>query len=428
MDIKVEGGQTLSGKIVPSGSKNAAVALLPASLIFEKEVTFENVPDISDINRLVDILEKFGSYINWDKKNCIMRVDNSKLSFKNLDKNDLGNMKGTSLLWGPMLTRFGKVEFDDLPGGCTLGIRRLDAHYNAFKDLGVKVEETPNSVKMDARRAVGREIWLTEMSVTATENVVLLALGIKGTTRIIGAASEPHVQDLCNFLVTCGAEINGIGSSILEIVGGRKMKPTRYKIVSDHHEITTFLAMGAATGGEIFVDDVPLHIMKNAINIFKIFGVAVEKKDNGLIVKKNQMIEVIGNGKYFSEIKAQPWPGLPVDSLPLFIPLALAAQKGQVMFHNWMYESGLFWTSELTKLGANIILADPHRVIVTSGNKLRGATLEAPYIIRAVVAMVMSAMVSSGESTILNADALYRGHPKFAENLKKIGAKVEIVN
>lgn len=428
MNIEVKGKQVLSGEICPSGSKNSAVALIPATILFDKKVVLENIPDITDVDKLVAIMRKFGSKIVWDKKKKVMEIDNSKLSFKKLDKEDLGNMRGTSLLWGPMLARFKKINFNELPGGCTLGFRPFGAHYRAFRDLGVKVKETNHRVGMDASEAKPTEIWLTQMSPTATENVVMLATGLKGRTRIIGAASEPQVQDLCNFLIKCGAKIRGVGSNLLEIEGGIALSPSKHRLLSDHYEIATFLALGAATGGEIRVCDAIPEFFKPISSVFSKFGVNIEYEDDVAIVRANQKITIKTEeerGTLF--IKAQPWPALPVDMLPLFIPLALVADKGQVLFHNWMYEAGLFWTTELQKLGANVVIADPHRVMVTAGSKLHSATLEAPYIIRAVVAMVMAAMIADGKSLILNADVLYRGHPHFAENLKKLGAVIKEV-
>ena len=429
MNIKVKGGQILSGEITPSGSKNSAVALIPASILFDKEILLENIPDITDVQKLTDILMKLGSKITWNKDDRSMLIDNSNLSFEKMQKEDVGTMKGTSLLWGPMMARFGKVIFDDLPRGCTLGVRPLDPQYKAFRDLGAMVEENLTSVKMDATNARSGEIWLDEMSPTATENVVMLSTSLPGKTRIIGAASEPQVQDLCEFLVKCGAKINGIGSSILEVEGGIKLTPKKHRIYPDHYEIAAFMAMVAATGGTLKVNEAMPGKLNNIINVFKKFGLETEYQNDAILLRGGQNININSDhaGKTLT-VRAQPWPALPVDLLPIFIPLALSAKTGQVLFHNWMYEAGLFWTSELTKLGANIIMADPHRIIVTAGNKLFGTTLEAPYIIRAVVSMVMAAMIAEGESVILNADALYRGHPHFSENLRKLGARIEEVS
>lgn len=426
MNIKVRGGQVLSGTINSSGYKNSVVSLIPASILFDKPVTFTNVPKISDVDKLISVLAKLGSKITRDEEGGKITLDNSKIRFEELNKDDLGNMKGISLLWGPMLARFGKVKFTELPGGCTLGFRTLTPHYQAFIDLGVSVAEDRHSAKMDASHAEGKEIFLTEMSPTATENVIMLAMGLKGTTRIVGAASEPQVQDLCNFLVSCGARIGGIASSILEIEGRSQLIPNEHRIIADDHEVATFLAMGASTGGRVKVNNVNKWTFEPVKRTFESFGVNIEYDGNSVIVDENQDLKIkVEKGRGYLLVKPRPWPGLLVDNLPIFIPLALAAKEGQVLFHNWMYEGGLFWVSELQKLGANIILADPHRVIVTSGSKLYADTLEAPYIIRAVVAMVMSAMIAEGETTILNADSLYRGHPDFAGNLRRLGAKIE---
>jgi UDP-N-acetylglucosamine 1-carboxyvinyltransferase len=426
MNIRVQGGQVLSGEITPSGSKNSAVCLIPATILFDRPVTLKNIPDITDVDRLVAILKDLGSTIKWNKEKNSLYIDNSKLIYNPILKENVGNMRGTSLLWGPMLARFGKVSFEELPGGCTLGIRTLGPHYDAFQALGVYIHLTSQSVSMDAKTAMSSTVWLTEMSPTVTENVVMLASQLKGKTTIIGAASEPQVQDLCQFLILSGAKISGVGSSTLIIEGTSKLKPpAEYEIFSDHYEIATFLALGATTGGEIRVNNALPNLFGHIDHVFSKFSINVEYKNNTAMVRGGQKIKIGIESNGTLDVKAQPWPGLPVDMLPLFIPIALSAKKGSVLFHNWMYESGLFWTSELAKLGANIIMADPHRVIINAGNKLMGAKLEAPYIIRAVVAMAMCAMIAKGETTILNADALYRGHPNFAKNLQKLGAKIE---
>jgi UDP-N-acetylglucosamine 1-carboxyvinyltransferase len=415
MDIKVKGGQVLSGEIIPSGSKNSAVAILPATLMFDKPLVLKNIPDITDVVKLISIMQKMGSKIDWNRQKKEMKIDNSKLSFDEVEQEDWNTMRGTSLLWGPMLARFGKVDFGGFPGGCTLGYRTLSPHYNAFKAMGVKIEDSEKGIKMNASGAHANEFWLTEMSPTATENAVMLAVSVKGISKIIGAASEPQVQDLCGFLNMAGAKISGVGSSVLTVDGGGYLKPVEYKLFSDHYEIATFLALGAITGGEVKVYNAEPELFVKINEVFNSFSIDIGYKDDTAIVEKGQKIKIkVNEGRNLLTVKAQPWPGLPVDLLPLFIPLAIAARSGQVLFHNWMYEAGLFWTSELAKLGANIVMCDPHRIMVLSGNHLKGDTLEAPYIIRAVTAMVMAAMISEGQSLILNADVLYRGHPEFS--------------
>lgn len=429
MNIRIQGGQKLNGVIKPSGSKNSAVSIIPSTLMFDTPVTLMNVPEITDVNKLIAIMQKLGSKIDWQKKEGVMKIDNRKISFEKVTRDDWNAMRGISLLWGPMLARFGKVDFGGLPGGCTLGFRTLSPHYKAFEDLGVEVKEGENGIRMDAARAKAGSIWLREMSPTATENAIMLALSLKGNTQIYGAASEPQVQDLCMFLNNAGAHISGVSSSILNIEGGNTLRKVEYAMFSDHYEIATFLAMAAITGGRIEVQNSQPELFEHINYIFSRFGVVVDYHKTTAVVEANQKIRVIpeDSGRNYLSIKAQPWPSLPVDLLPIYIPISLKAKSGVTLFHNWMYDSGLFWTSELTKLGANIIMCDPHRIITIAGEKLRGATIEAPYIIRAVVSMVLACMIAEGESTILNADALYRGHPYFAENLQKLGAKIEEV-
>ena len=311
MNIKIKGGQVVSGEITPSGSKNSAVAIIPSTILFDKPVTLENVPSISDVERLVKIMEKLGSKINWNKEKCTMQIDNSNFRFDDLDKDDLGNMKGTSLLWGPMLARFSHVDFKDLPGGCTLGIRPLDAHYEAFKDLGVKIEETVGSVKMSASKALAKNIWLVEMSPTATENVITLATKLKGKTTITGAASEPQVQDLCNFLIKSGAKISGVGSNIIEIEGGHKLNPVKHSLLSDHYEITTFLALAAVTGGKIRIKNAIPEYFKHINFVFSKFGIDIKYEGDTAVISKPQNIRIVDGKNSAMTIKAQPWPSLP---------------------------------------------------------------------------------------------------------------------
>jgi len=426
MNIRVKGGQVLSGEIMPSGSKNSAVAVIPATILFDKKVTLKNIPDITDVEKIVKIMLKLGSKIEWLKEEGILIIDNSNLSILDLGPEDLGKIRGTSLFWGPILARFKKINFTGVPSGCSLGYRTLEPHFQAFEDLGVDIKQKGATVEMFSNGHRPKELWLKEMSPTTTENALMYISSLKEKIRIIGAASEPQVQDLCNLLIKAGVKISGVGSSILEVQGTDSFSTFEHEIFSDHYEIATFIALAAATKGTIKVGKSVPELFKQIAWYFSKFGVEIKYKGETAEVAapKRLLIEEDPEKRYLS-IKAQPWPGLPVDILPLFIPFALAAEKGQVLFHNWMYDSGLFWTDQLQRLGANILMCDPHRVIVTAGNKLHGAEMEAPYIIRAVVAMLMAAMIADGESTILNADALYRGHPDFANKLSSLGASIE---
>jgi UDP-N-acetylglucosamine 1-carboxyvinyltransferase len=427
MNLKIQGGQVLSGTVTPSGSKNSIVALLPSSLLFDAPVTFRNVPDITDVSRLVDILTHLGSVIHWDKPSRTLTIDNSQTSFESIDPSDVSTTKGirgTTLLWGPFLGRFKKCESSEQPVGCTLGARPLDAHFQAFFDLGVTVKSVNNHIYLDASKAKAGSVWLLETSPTATENAIMLAVTLSGNTSITNAATEPNVQDLCRFLNSCGARIEGIGSSILTIHGGKPLHPVEYSVISDHYEICTFLSLGAITGGEIKVKNaLPEHFTQINREFAK-FGIRIEYDGDTAIVPGKQK-PTITRTKSPMIVRAQPWPSLPVDMLPLYIPLALAAPTGQALFHNWMYEAGLFWTSELLKFGANLTMCDPHRVLVAGGNPLKGAVIEAPYIIRAAIALTMTAMIATGETTIQNADSIHRGHPDFVKNLASLGAQIE---
>lgn len=425
MNISVKGGQVLKGEITPSGSKNSAVTVIPATILFDKKVTLKNIPNITDVDKILNIMSKLGSKYNWKKKDGILEIDNSNLSLLDLGPDDLGKIRGTSLFWGPILSRFKKINFSGIPSGCSLGYRTLEPHFQAFEDLGVNIKQRGSTVEMVSNGRQESEIWLKEMSPTTTENVLMFLSSRESKTKVVGAASEPQVQDLCSLLVKSGVKISGIGSSILEIEGTNSYSSFDHEILSDHYEIATFIALIVATKGEIVIKKAIPELFRQISWYFSKLGVEINYSGETANVEapKRLLIKEDPEKRYLS-IKAQPWPGLPVDILPLFIPLALSAEKGQALFHNWMYDSGLFWTNELKKLGANILMCDPHRVIVTAGNKLHGAEMQAPYIIRATVALVMAAMIAEGESTIINADALYRGHPDFAEKLSSLGASI----
>lgn len=427
MKIIINGGGSLFGEVHPSGSKNSIVALIPATVLFNTEVTLTNVPDITDVRTLVHILELLNSKVVWDKTHSTLKIDNSHIENKPLTQEMLGNMRGVSLLWGALLGRFGECTFESLPGGCTLGERSFTPHFEALKLLGVEVTEDKHGVKMKVTGKPMQKLWFSEMSPTVTENFLLLASSFRIKVHAIGAASEPHVQDLCNFLTKAGCKISGVGSSVLEVCGpGKFSTPISHAVISDHYEIGTFLALAAVTRGELKIhNSLPQHF--DLINrVFAQFGFNITYSgDTAMLSFKNR--EIVVHDKTLS-IKAQPWPGIPVDMLPLFIPLALAAESGAYLFHNWMYERGLFWTEQLEKLGANITVCDPHRVLVSGGKKLKGASLTAPNIIRAVIAMVMACLTAEGESVISNADALLRAHPDFVGNLKSLGADISAVD
>ncbi|MFC1722324.1 UDP-N-acetylglucosamine 1-carboxyvinyltransferase [Patescibacteria group bacterium] len=428
MNLKIVGKKPLSGTITPSGSKNSVVALIPATILFNKPITLTNVPDIVDVNILVSILKKLESSIDWNKDDQTLTIDNSNLKYKKLTKELLGNIRAITLLWGPMLARFGKIYTESLPGGCTLGKRSSDPHFQALLDLGIEIKTNGNLELIKTNNIEATTLWLTEMSPTITEDILLLTAFTDKKVKIIGAASEPHTQDLCNFLVQAGKKIQGIGSSVLEISGTvNSNKSIKYNVISDHQEIGTYAALASITRGNVKIKKaIPEHFSLINYN-FERFGLEVSYQGNTMLVNNGHHGAIISTTNETQIIKAQPWPALPVDILPLFIPLAISRGKGNYLFHNWMYERGLFWTYELLMLGADITLCDPHRVLVRGGTPLKGGIMDAPYIIRGVVALIMAALDAEGESIITNADAVLRGHPNLIENLKSLGADIEII-
>ena len=432
MDIVVVGGQCLSGELTPSGAKNAAVALIPASLLCEGEVIFTNVPSITDVERQVALLRRLGSTVEWDKSQHVLRLNHAGFDPSGLEVLDLADlrlesMRGTALFWGPIVARFGKVVFRTAPIGCALGERSLEAHFDVLRTMGVSVLVDDNGITLESRESREQVTsWMIEMSPTATENALMFAVGKTGTTVLINAASEPNVQDLCHFLIKAGAQIEGVGSNRLTIRGGRRLAGVTHRILSDHYEIVTFLTMAAITGGGLRIHDALPEHFGHIRYVLEQFGIECGYEGDLLVLPSEQKLRIRSTDARLT-IKCMPWPGFPVDMLPLLVPLALAVPHGQVLIHNWMYEHGLEWVGQLGIMGADIVSGGAHRVLINGGRPLRGAELVAPNIIRAVIAMVMAGMIASGKTRIHHADPMNRGHPHFISNLKRLGGQVEVV-
>jgi UDP-N-acetylglucosamine 1-carboxyvinyltransferase len=427
-NLLVRGGNKLSGEITPAGNKNAALPIICATLLTDETVTLYNVPDLTDLRQLVDLLSELGSDILWDKKEKSLKINNANFQY---DFGDTGlpmGMRGAILLLGPLASRLNKIDIKSEIGGCTLGIRELDPHIDVLKALGAKVKTKDHLEIRTGDNLSGGEIWPDYMSVTTTENFIMAATKAKGTSVITNAASEPHVQDLCKFLNKMGAKIKGIGSCRVEIEGVEELHGTEFTIPSDHHEITTLLALGAMTGGEIKVTDATPEHFPLIVRSFEKLGVQIEYEGERASVKKNQDLKILEpyTKNMMQKIEAAPWPYFPVDLMPLMIALAVKAE-GSIMFWNKLYEGGLLWIPEMIKFGAQIIMCDPHRVIVYGGKELKPATVDAPNIIRATVALMMVALTIEGESIIRDADSIKRAHPHFVENLQTLGADIEWV-
>lgn len=427
-DIKINGGKPLSGTITPSGNKNSVLPALCATILTDKTITLRNVPDLTDVNKIVSALKNLGSKIQWDKRKKTILINNKNLKLNGGKQNLPIEMRASLLLIAPILSRFQKFTIDTTIGGCTLGLREIDPHVNMLKKLGAHVKKCDSTLTLSLPEGyIGNNLWPDYASVTTTENTLMSAVLARGTTILNNAAAEPHVQDLCNLLNQMGADINGIGSSRLKIKGVKDLHGAEFKVASDHHEIATFLALGAITGGKVMVKNAEPEHFPLIINEFEKLGVKIKYKGNTAIVEANQTFEPKQpfTENFIPRIQAAPWPYFPADLLPLMISVALKT-KGPTRFWNKVYEGGLFWVQELMKFGAKIEISDPHRIMILGPTELHsGGTIDCPYIIRATVALMMAAMAAPGTTVLKNIDTIYRAHPNFLENLRSLGAEID---
>ncbi len=424
-DLTINGGKKLSGTITPSGNKNSALPIICASLLTNQTVVLKNVPNLIDLQKLVKTLRLIGSEIDWNKQNKEMKINNRQVKLTSFDNDFPIGMRGAILLFAPLLYRAKKITLKNTIGGCTLGIREIDTHLEVLKTLGAKVNNGQTiSLEIDDRFKAG-SVWRDYMSVTTTENFIMGAVLAKEASVINNAASEPHVQDLCRFLNQMGAKIKGIGTSRLEITGVENLTGTKFRIGSDHHEITTLLSLGAMTGGEVSLKNIPVKNFPCIQQAFEKLGITLAVKNNTATVPANQKIKVKKpfTPNMLQKIEGGPWPYFPVDLLPLMIALATKAE-GQIMFWNKVYEAGFYWIQEMNKFGTQIIMCDPHRVIVFGGRPLKPAVVNAPEIIRATVALTMMGLSIPGKTVVHNADPIKRAHPDFVKKIKSLGAEI----
>jgi UDP-N-acetylglucosamine 1-carboxyvinyltransferase len=425
-DLIIHGGKPLSGTITPSGNKNSVLPILCATLLTDAKVVIRNVPHITDVEKLVTFFSEQGSVIAWDRAAGTITLDHSGFDVGRLNGELPAGMRSSVLLFAPLLQRMKKITLPTNAKGCSLGIRELDPHLEILEKLGAKITHN-GDLKMSLKgRFRGARHWPDYMSVTATENFVMAAVLAEGESVLLNAASEPHVQDLCAVLAGMGAKITGLGTSQLTVTGVAKLKGGVFTIATDHHEVVTFLALGAITGGEVRVKNSLPHHFDLINRSFAKLGVQIDYEGDTAIVRRRQKLVVTEpfTSNLLPKIEAAPWPYFPVDLLPVMIALAVRAE-GTVMFWNKVYEGGFTWMSELSKFGAHIVVSDPHRITVFGAKPLRPATAEAPYIIRAAVALYMVAASIPGKSVVKNADTIKRAHPNFVENLRSLGADVE---
>jgi UDP-N-acetylglucosamine 1-carboxyvinyltransferase len=423
LQFVVQGGRHLSGTIHPSGNKNAALPIIAAALLTEHPVVLENVPRIRDVETLVELVKTLGVDVKWAERNTL-HIHARNLEQAHLDPNLCRRIRASILLAAPMLARAGSVELAP-PGGDVIGRRRLDTHFLALERMGVELD-FGETIQMKTRGLTGSDIFLDEPSVTGTENAITAAVAAKGTTILRNAACEPHVQDLCHFLVALGANIDGIGTNKLTIEGGRTLKGATHRIGPDHIEVGSFIGLAAATRSEIRIADAGIEHLRSTLMGFARLGVSCRIDGADLVVPKQQEMVIRSDlGGHVPKLEDQPWPAFPADTMSIAVVTATQCE-GMVLIHEKMFESRLFFVDKLIGMGARIVLCDPHRAIVSGPTRLRGSNVESPDI-RAGMAMLVAALCAEGESTINNVGQIERGYERIDERLRALGAHVERV-
>ncbi|HEY5601383.1 MAG TPA: UDP-N-acetylglucosamine 1-carboxyvinyltransferase [Patescibacteria group bacterium] len=409
----IEGGKTLNGKITVAGNKNSVLPIMAATLLTDDECVIENVPQILDVEVMSELLTKCGAEINGvGSRTLTICAKNIKKA--SLDSELTQKLRASSLVLGPMLSRVGQVEIG-YPGGDIIGRRPLDTHIQALGELGAKVEKRDHSFFAKASGLAGTDIFLEEASVTATENTLMAAVLAKGTTKIRRAASEPHVVDLCEFLIKMGAKISGVGSNVLTIEGVDKLTGTTHSVRIDHIEVGTFAILGAICGGTLEISPIIKDDLDSILQILDKFNVDYQINKDTMVVKRSKLTAV-------EKVVTDIWPGFPSDLMAPTIVLATQAE-GVTLLHDWMYESRMFFVDKLLSMGAKVEIADPHRVLVYGPSKLISQRLDTPDI-RAGMALLIAALTASGTSEIDKAELIERGYENIVERLSQLGAKI----
>lgn len=423
--LVIEGGQPLSGTIVPAGNKNAALPCIVAALLTDEDVVLENVPRIRDVDAMLALLENLGVSVEWLGPNELL-LGAGNVDHQDVDQELANHIRASFLLAGPLLARFGRAEMPP-PGGDVIGRRRLDPHLDAFRALGAEID-ADRWIKITAPNGLrAADFMMDEPSVMGTENALLAAALAPGETTIRNAASEPHVQNLARMLESMGAKIDGIGSNVMRVHGVDRLGGTRFKIGPDHIEVGSFIALAAATGGELRIKDSGPEDLRMTRLGFERLGVRIEFDGEDTVVPADQeMIVKNDAGEMMPKIEDGPWPAFPADLTS--IALALATQShGGIMIHEKMFENRLFFVDKLVAMGANITLCDPHRAIVIGRSQLRGERLESPDI-RAGMALLIAALCAKGSSEIGNIRQIDRGYENIDQRLRELGAHIERVS
>jgi UDP-N-acetylglucosamine 1-carboxyvinyltransferase len=429
--FKIEGGYTLKGEIMPQGAKNEALQVICACLLTPEKVKISNIPDIADVNKLIDLLNSLGVEVTRQSKGVYtFKAKEIDLEYLKSEafRSDGSALRGSVMILGPLLARFGHVSLPK-PGGDKIGRRRLDTHFIGFEALGAKFNYSFENdfYELDGKNLTGTYMHLEEASVTGTANIIMAAVMAKGNTIIYNAACEPYIQQLCIMLNNMGARISGIGSNLLSIEGVEYLTGTEHSILPDMIEIGSFIGMAAMTGSEIRIKNVCYDNLGIIPNSFRKLGIKLEVIDDDIFIPQQDRyeIETFIDGSIMT-ISDAIWPGLTPDLLSVFLVVATQA-KGSVLIHQKMFESRLFFVDKLIDMGAQIILCDPHRATVIGLDKsikLRGTVMNSPDI-RAGMALLIAAMSAQGTSIIHNIEQIDRGYEQIDERLNRLGAKIE---
>ncbi len=429
--FKIEGGHSLQGEIIPQGAKNEALQIICAVLLTSDEVIIKNIPDIRDVNKLITILTHLGVRVSKLAKGTYsFKADTVDLSYLESDlfKKEGSSLRGSIMIVGPLLARFGK-GYMPKPGGDKIGRRRLDTHFEGFTKLGADFRynreekfygvEAPNGL-------TGTYMLLDQASVTGTANIVMAAVMAKGKTTIYNAACEPYLQQLCKMLVAMGAKINGIGSNMLTINGVTELSGCTHQVLPDMIEIGSWIGLAAMTRSEITIKNVSRKDLGIIPETFKKLGIKLEKKGDDIYIPKHDSYEIQGyiDGSILT-VSDAPWPGFTPDLLSIVLVVATQA-KGSVLIHQKMFESRLFFVDKLIDMGAKVILCDPHRAVVIGHDfksQLKATTMVSPDI-RAGISLLIAALSASGTSTIHNIEQIDRGYENIDGRLRAIGAKI----
>jgi UDP-N-acetylglucosamine 1-carboxyvinyltransferase len=429
--FEIRGGKTLSGEITPQGAKNEALQVLCAALLTEQKVTLRNVPNIIDVNLLIELISDMGAYIERPNANTVIieakEIDLNYFAGQTF-KHKSGKLRGAVMLAGPLLARFKKAQIPQ-PGGDKIGRRRLDTHIRGFEKLGVVFNYNVEHYlfELDGAQLAGASMLLDEPSVTGTANIVMAAVMAPGTTTIYNAACEPYVQQLCKMLNSMGANIKGIGSNLLIIEGVNALQGCEHRLLADMIEVGSFIGLAAMTKSEITIKNADVKELGIIPEMFQRLGIELHIKGNDIYIpaQESYSIQRFIDGSVLTIYDA-PWPGFTPDLLSIVLVVATQA-KGTVLIHQKMFESRLFFVDKLIEMGAQIVLCDPHRAVVIGLNKqtdLRGITMVSPDI-RAGVALLIAALSASGKSTIQNIEQIDRGYERIDERLNALGAVIK---